>query len=224
MGVHDEHRKRMRKRFLENELTGFASHEALELLLYYAIPRKDTNALAHELIRRFGSLDGVFSTPVELLQQVEGVGENTAVLLRLAPLIAHMANLEKKERDLILDQTKSTFYYLQELFACERNEAVYELCLDRKYKLLACKRIGEGTASDVNLDVRRLVENALLTSASYVILAHNHPSGMAMPSSNDMAATERALAALKTIGVQLKDHIIIADNDAVSFRDSGYLE
>lgn len=224
MSIHDDHRKRVRKRFLENGLSGFADHEALELLLYYAIPRKDTNPLAHELIRRFGSLDGVFSAPVELLRQVEGVGENTAVLLRLAPLIAHMANLEQKGRDLILDRTKSTGSYLLELFSRERNEVIYELCLDRKYKLLACKRIGEGSASTVNLDIRKLVENALLSSASYVILSHNHPSGMALPSDDDKAATLRAQMALNTIGVILKDHIIVADGDFVSLLESGFLE
>lgn len=224
MGTHDKHRERVRKRFLESELTGFASHEALELLLYYAIPRKDVNGIAHALMDRFGSLNGVFSAPLELLKQVDGIGENAAILLRLAPLITHKANLEEKERELILDGKQRTGAYLLELFSRERTEVVYELCLDRKYKLLACKRIGEGSASTVNLDIRKLVENALLSAATYVILAHNHPSGLALPSPDDQAATEQAVLALKTIGVSLKDHIIVADQDFVSMSESGFWE
>ena len=222
MGIHDGHREHMRRRFLENGLSGFADHEALELLLYYAIPRRDTNPLAHELMDRFGTLSGVLSAPVELLKQVDGVGESAAVLLRLAPLLAQKARLAEAEREIALNTVDSIGAYLLERFSQERNEAVYQLCLDRKGKLLACKRLGEGSASAVNLDIRKLVENALLSSASSVILAHNHPSGVALPSDDDHTATQQARAALEAIGVQLADHIIVADGDFVSFFDSGY--
>ena len=222
MGIHDGHREHMRRRFLENGLSGFADHEALELLLYYAIPRRDTNPIAHELMDRFGTLSGVLSAPVELLKQVDGVGESAAVLLRLAPLLAQKARLAEAEREIALNTVDSIGAYLLERFSQERNEAVYQLCLDRKGKLLACKRLGEGSVSAVNLDIRKLVENALLSSASSVILAHNHPSGVALPSDDDHTATQQARAALEAIGVQLADHIIVADGDFVSFFDSGY--
>lgn len=223
MGVHDKHRERMRKRFKENGLNGFADHEALELLLYYAIPRRDTNPIAHALLERFGSLAGVFSAPIEALQQVEGIGDSTAVLLRLAPLAAQKARLEETEREVILNSRKSIGAYLLELFSQERTEVVCQICLDRKGKMLSCKRLGEGSACTVNLDIRKLVENALLSAASSVILAHNHPSGVALPSGEDWAATDRVKEALRTIGVELIDHIIVADNDFVSFSESGYL-
>lgn len=223
MGIHDGHREHMRRRFLENGLSGFADHEALELLLYYAIPRRDTNPIAHELMDRFGTLSGVLSAPVELLKQVDGVGESAAVLLRLAPLLAQKARLAEAEREIALNTVDSIGAYLLERFSQERNEAVYQLCLDRKGKLLACKRLGEGSASAVNLDIRKLVENALLSSASSVILAHNHPSGVALPSQADQGATLRAKAALESIDVRLEDHIIVADGEYVSFSDSGYL-
>ena len=222
MGIHDGHREYMRRRFLENGLSGFADHEALELLLYYAIPRRDTNPIAHELMDRFGTLSGVLSAPVELLKQVDGVGESAAVLLRLAPLLAQKARLAEAEREIALNTVDSIGAYLLERFSQERNEAVYQLCLDRKGKLLACKRLGEGSASAVNLDIRKLEENALLSSASSVILAHNHPSGVALPSDDDHTGTQQARAALEAIGVQLADHIIVADGDFVSFFDSGY--
>ena len=133
MGVHDGHRNRMRQRFMETDLNGFADHEALELLLFYAIPRGDVNPLAHALMERFGSLSGVLSAPVELLTQVEGVGERTAMLLRLVPQIAQKARLADLERELALNTRERVGDYLLELFSRERNEAVYEICLeDRK--------------------------------------------------------------------------------------------
>lgn len=214
MGVHDGHRERVRRRFLEGGLSGFADHEILELLLCYAIPQGDVNPLAHALMDRFGSLSGVLSAPVELLTQVKGVGERTAVLLRLADM----------EREVILNTRENVGAYLLELFSQERNEAVYQICLDGKGKLLACRRLGEGSASAVNLDMRKVVENAILHSASSVILAHNHPSGIALPSSDDQAATEQVRVALGAIGVRLEDHIIVADGDFVSFSESGFFD
>lgn len=223
MSVHDGHRDRVRKRFLMNELNGFADHEALELLLYYAIPRGDVNPLAHALVDRFGSLSGVFSAPVELLTQVEGVGERTAMLLRLVPQIAQKARLTDLERELALNTRERVGDYLLELFSRERNETVYEICLDGKGKLLACRRLGEGSASAVNLDVRKIVQNAITFCASSVILAHNHPSGVALPSQEDHSATLRVKAALELVGVRLEDHIVVADHDFISFSQSGFL-
>jgi len=212
----------MRKRFLENGLHGFADHEVLELLLYYVIPQGDVNPLAHALMDRFGSLSGVLSAPVEMLTQVKGVGERTAVLLRLVPMAAQKARLAEIEQELNLNTWDRIGDYLLELFSQERNEVVYQLCLDRKGKLLSCKRLNEGSASAVNLDIRKIVENALLSSASSVILAHNHPSGIALPSGPDRSATEQAQAALAAIGVQLTDHIVVADHDYVSLSQSGF--
>lgn len=223
MGVHDGHRERVRRRFAENGLSGFADHEALELLLYYAIPRGDVNPLAHALMERFGSLSGVLSAPAELLVQVEGVGERTAMLLRLVPQIAQKARLADLERELALNTRERVGAYLLELFSRERNEAVYQICLDGKGKLLACRRLGEGSASAVSLDVRKIVQNAIVFSACSVILAHNHPSGVALPSQADHAATLRVKAALESVDVKLEDHIIVADGDFISFSESGFL-
>ena len=223
MGIHDGHRKKMRQRFLRGGLESFADHEALELLLYYAIPRKDTNPIAHALMERYGSLAAVLSAPVEDLQKVEGIGESAAVLLKLTPQLYHKARLAEASRETVLNSTERAGSYLLERFAHEKNEVIYQLCLDRKGKLLVCKRLGEGSVTFAELDVRKLLENALLSSASAVILAHNHPSGIALPSSDDYAATDRAKYALATIGVALTDHIIVADGDFVSMADSGYI-
>ena len=221
--IHQGHREKMRQRFLKSGLEGFADHEALELLLYYAIPRQDTNPIAHRLMERYGSLTAVLSAPAEDLKKVEGIGESAAVLLKVAGQIGRKARLADAVQSCPMTDVETAGAYLLERYAGETHEIVYELCLDRKGKLLACKRLNDGGASSAALDIRKVVENAILTSASTVILAHNHPSGIALPSDDDCAATTRAAQALQTIGVALADHIIVADDDFVSMAQSGYL-
>ena len=146
MGIHDGHREKMRQRFLKSGLDSFADHEALELLLYYAIPRRDTNPIAHALMDRYGSLSAVLAAPVEDLQKVEGIGESAAILLKLVPRLCAKARLADADRqELILNTASRAGAYLLERFYGEQNEVIYQLCLDRKGKLLACKRLGEGS-------------------------------------------------------------------------------
>ena len=223
MGVHDGHRQKMRRRFLTGGLDSFAPHEALELLLYYAIPRRDTNVLAHALLERYGSLSAVFNAPVEDLMRLEGIGESAAILLHLVPQLSRRAGLEDAVQSAAISSSVQAGKYLLPLFEGKKREAVYQLCLDRKGKLLACKFLGEGGAASAVVDVRQVAENAILTAASAVILAHNHPSGVALPSAEDYAMTDRMKQALATVGVVLSDHIIVADGDFVSMADSGYL-
>ena len=221
MGIHDGHREKVRARFLAAGLDAFADHEALELLLYYAIPRRDTNPTAHALMERYGSLSAVLEAPAEDLRKVEGVGESAAVLLRLVPQLCRKARLAGV-RETVLNSVERAGAYLLELFAGLNREVLYQLCLDQKGKLLACKRLSEGGANHTEMNIRLLLGNAILTSASGVILSHNHPSGIALPSEDDFNTTERARAALMTIGVKLVDHIIVADGDFVSMADSGF--
>ena len=223
MGIHDGHREKMRQRFLKGGLDSFADHEALELRRYYAGHRRDTSTSAHALVGLHGYLSAVLTAPVEDLQKVEGIGESAAILLKLAPQLYRKAKLSDAEQETVLSSVERVGAYLLERFAGEKNEVVYQLCLDRKGRLLACKKLGEGGIASADLDVRRLVENAILTGASAVILSHNHPSGVALPSRDDYAATDRAKAALNVVGVALTDHIIVADGDFVSMADSGYL-
>lgn len=223
MGIHDGHREKMRQRFMTGGLDAFADHEILELLLYYAIPRRDTNPIAQALMERYGSLPAVLAAPMEDLKRTEGIGESAAVLLHLVPQVCRRARLAQVGEDQVLNSSERAGAYLLECFDGESREVIYQLCLDRKGKLLACKRLGEGSVASADLDVRRLVENAILTGASAVILAHNHPSGVALPSDGDYTANMRVRAALNAIGIELADHIIVADGDFVSMADSGYL-
>ena len=153
---------------------------------------------------------------------LEGFADHEALEL-LAPQLYRKAKLSDAEQETVLNSVDRVGAYLLQRFIGERREVVYQLCLDRKGKLLACKRLGEGGVASADLDIRKLMENAILTSASAVILAHNHPSGIALPSQEDYGVTDRARKALATIGVALTDHIIVADGDYVSMADSGYL-
>ena len=224
MGVHDGHREKMKKRFLEGGLDHFADHEALELLLFYAIPRRDTNELAHRLIDRYGSLDAVFSAPAEDLMRVDGIGEHAAALIKLVPRMVQKSRLAAVRRETVLSDVDRMGEYLLERFRGEKNEVIYQLCLDRKGKLLSCRRLNEGGVDSSELNIRRLVENALLASASLVVLAHNHPSGIALPSQEDYVTTDRVAEALEVVGIRLLDHIIVADDDYVSMAASGVLK
>ena len=223
MGTHDGHRKRKREQFLRHGLEAFADHEALELLLYYAIPRQDTNPIAHALLERFGSLERVLSAPAEELQQVEGMGPGAAALVQLVPQLTRKARMSAAAGERILDTSERIGVYFLDLFTAQSTEVMYQLCLDAKGKMLSCNKLGEGDISSVGLNLRRVVENALRSGAVLVALAHNHPSGLPFPSPEDRTATDRAREALDTVGVRLADHIIVADDDFISMRQSGML-
>ena len=222
--VHKGHRERLKSRFLESGLDSFTDVQALELLLFYAIPQKDTNPIAHALMDRYGSLSAVLNAPVEDLQKVEGIGKSAAILIHTVAQINQKAAIDDAASEHVLNSSERAGKYLLTRYSGKKRELVYQLCLDQKGKLLACKLLGEGGVTAAAVDVRQVVENAILTSASAVILAHNHPSGIALPSREDYDVTDRAKAALATIGVTLMDHIIVADGDFVSMAENGIIQ
>lgn len=219
MGIHDGHRARKKEQFLQTGLDSFADHEALELLLFYAIPRRDTNPTAHLLLQKFGSLEGVFNASVEELQSVEGVGESAAVLLSMVPAVMRRS-MRAPVKEKILNSVERCGKYFLELLRHERREVLYQACLDAKGKLVVCKKLSEGTADSAAFSVRQVVENALVADASMVVLAHNHVSGVALPSESDCIVTRRVREALRAVDVQLMDHIIVSDGDFVSMNQS----
>lgn len=221
--VHDGHRARRKAQFREHGLDVFTDHGALELLLFYAVPQKDVNPLAHRLLDRFGSLEGVFSAPPEELEKVDGIGEHAATLLTLIFPLVRRVYIESGKYGVPLCGSEQLGRYFRGLFFGVRQEIFYEACLDAKGKLLRCCKIADGSVSDVHINMRGVVENALRCQASAVALAHNHPSGIALPSPDDNATTLMAYNALHTVGIELIDHIIVADGDFVSLRDNGLL-
>ncbi len=223
MALHEGHRARKKEQFREYGLDAFADHEVLELLLFYAIPRADTNQIAHRLIDRFGSLSAVFSAPVEELEKVEGVGAHAAVLLAAMLPAVRRAYLTAPKDGVILSDVGRMGRYFCELFFGVQQEVFYEVCLDAKGKLLRCYKVASGSVDMVNINVRCIVENALRSHASAVALAHNHPSGVALPSADDNRTTLAIYDALRTVDIKLVDHIIVADDDFVSLHENGLL-
>ena len=220
--IHSGHRDRLKKRFLQQGLDGFTDIQALELLLFYSVPRQDTNPIAHNLLNRFGSLSQVLEAPAEELVKVEGIGEHSAVLLRLINEMGRYYLVDRAQRERILPTIEDCARYLQPCFHGRTTETVFLLCLDAKCKVLCCREVGEGSINSAGISIRRIVETALREGASTVVLAHNHPSGIAIPSAEDVQTTRRIAAALRSVEVALADHIVVADGDYVSMVQSGY--
>ena len=222
MSIHEGHRQRLKERFRKEGLDHFEEHQVLELLLFYCIPRVDTNPIAHALLERFGSLTRVFEAPVEELEKVPGIGHNTAVFLSLVMASGRYYQVSCATRNVILRTVEECGKYLLPLFYGKRNEIVYLLCLDAKCKVLTCKMLGEGSVNSAGVPVRRIVETALAANATSVILAHNHPSGVAVPSDADVQTTRRVAVALDAVEIGLLDHIVVADDDYVSMAQAGF--
>lgn len=222
MSIHDDHRQRVRQRFLESGLDDFHEIQALELLLFYCIPRRDTNPVAHALLEHFGSFSQVMEAPVEELKKVKGMGESSAVFLHLVTAVSRYYQVDRVKQVKTLPTIEDCGRYLIPFFHGRRNETVFLLCMDAKCKVICCKEIGEGSVNSAGVPIRRIVETALGVSATTVVLAHNHPSGLALPSGEDIETTHRAAAALNAVEINLADHIVVADDDFVSIAQSGY--
>lgn len=223
MGVHDGHRKRKRDQFLRCGADSFADHELLEMLLYYALPQRNTNPIAHDLLDRFGNLQAVFAAPPEELMEVPYVKESAAALIRLVPAIYQRALLSEENNVVILDTRERIGEYCCKMFIGHATETMYQFCLDGKGKMKGCYKVSEGDLGSVGLNMRQIMENALHSKALMVALAHNHPSGVALPSHEDQVATRMVQDALEAMGVHLVDHVIVADNDYISMAESGFL-
>ena len=220
--IHSGHRDRLKQRFLQQGLDGFTDIQALELLLFYSIPRQDTNPIAHRLLDHFGSLSQVLEASAEELMRIGGISEHTAVLLTLMNQMGRFYLVDRAKRERVLPTIADCARYLQPYFYGRLKETVYLLCLDAKCKALCCKEIGEGGINSAGISVRKVVETAIREGASTVVLAHNHPSGIAIPSPEDVQTTRRIAAALHSVEVILADHIVVAEDDYVSMVQSGY--
>lgn len=223
MDAHSGHRERMRTRFLRHGLDNFDDHSVLELLLFYALPRQDTNALAHRLLEAFGTLAGVFDATPEALMTVPGLGANAAALIRLVPETARRYLISKTRPGDILENSEKAGAYILPLFLGCQDETAYLVSLDAKMKVLDCRLLCRGTTTALSLSIRRVVQIALSQNASSVLLAHNHVGGVALPSEEDKQTTARLQHVLAEVGITLVDHLIVADSDFVSMSDSGYL-
>lgn len=213
---HKNHRARLRETFRKAGIDGMPDHNILELLLFYSIPRKDTNELAHKLIAEFGSLSRVFDATYEQLLDVEGVGESSALLISMLPGICRRYVEGKMQGKINLADPADAQNYLKDKFYGCKTEVFYLLCLDSSGNLINCSKLGEGTSGTVLVDKRNAMQIAFRNDADKVILAHNHPKGIAAPSKKDLELTREFSSVFSSVGIRVVDHIIVADNDTLS--------
>ncbi len=219
--MHEGHRDRVRKKFIANGLENFEDHEILELALFYAIPRKDTNEVAHKLIKHCGSIAAVFDAPIKILTEVNGVSESVAVFIKLIPNLARVYMEKKHMHDNKNMDVKDFCDKLSLKFIGRMEEAVAIALLDAKGKLVYEGIVNKGTVNAVDIYARRIIELIVHYSACSVILAHNHPSGFAIPSVDDIESTAKLNKVFSSMNVSFLDHIIVADGDYTSLRDCG---
>jgi DNA repair protein RadC len=217
------HRERMRARLLAAGPDALADHELIEMVLFLALPRRDTKALARALLARFGSFAGSIAAPAQELLQVEGMGEAAVAALKTVQAAAlRLARAEVKQAP-VLTNWDRLIDYLTATLARERTEQVRVLFLDTRNRLLADEAQGRGTVNHTPLYPREVVRRALELHASAIILVHNHPSGDPTPSSQDIATTREVKEAAQALSIVLHDHVIVGNGTWTSFRREGLL-
>lgn len=219
ISIHEGHRERLKKRFLKQGLEAFEEHEALELLLFFALPRKDTNPLAHELLARFGSLKNIFDADASDIARIKGIGDNAAVLLKLQSELARKYWLTDLENNTRISSIASAIEYVSLLFRGKAHEEFYIVCLDAHFRVRHTDRLSRGTATETPVYIRHITETVVRTNAENIIIAHNHPGGNAMPSEKDLKITQQVISAMEAISVPMLDHIIIGADEAFSFSE-----
>lgn len=217
---HAGHRERLRARFAKEGSDGFADHELLELLLTYTIPRRDTNALAHALLSRFGSLAAVFDAEVPQLMGIPGVGEQTAIFLRLQRCLARRMRqraLNGKNGRPLLNSPCAAAEYALSILSGNAYETVRLVCLNARREVIRDETMQLGSLTEAQIYPRRIAEAALLQRAHSALLIHNHPSGSPVPSDGDVSVTKALQSALSALDIQLADHLVVGDGCVYSF-------
>lgn len=210
---HKGHRGRMKERYDKTHLAGFAEHEIVEMLLFYAIRQGNTNGIAHDLLKKFGTIKNILHTPAERLMQVKGVGAESA---RLLTMLGEVYDMLDKEPEPVTLTSDNAHKFFTRLFRKESKEVFYIVCLDPRDRILTCRKLSEGQFDSVSMDVSEVVKTALDFNSSQVVFAHNHPSGIAVASDADIVVTKSMETVLNTFGIKMRDHIIVAGDKCVS--------
>lgn len=217
LNLHANHRERVRKRYLSEGAKAFPDHNLLEMLLFFSIPREDTNEIAHLLLKEFGSFSGVFDASYEDLQKVKGIGPNSAILIKLITDVARRYMVDSADEKQSIMSTKDAVEYLRSRFIGLEYEMAILLCLDGK----GCvKRIAEYTSKSstgILLDISKVVSDTLNCDAQGIVLAHNHVQGFAAPSREDEELTRQIAKTLENLDIPVCDHIIFSKEDVFSF-------
>lgn len=219
--IHEGHRRRLKAQFLENGISSLLPHQILELLLFYALPRGDTNVTAHRLLDKFETISGVFNAPIEELVTVKGITENVATLIKFIPQLLSVYSIDRIKDKPMTDLNTIAEYFVS-CYLGVRNEQLRVCCLDDNLNVISCSVIQNGDVSTVPVNVRKIVETTYKANSSLIILSHNHPNGLAVPSDIDIKVTRQLKQILGSVGINMLDHVIVSANNAVSMKYSGY--
>jgi len=217
---HKGHREKVRNRYYETGFSGMADHNVLEMLLFFGIPYKDTNEIAHELISRFGNFSGVLEADAKDLASVKGMTENAACLITMIlPLYKrYMENICSRKSNFESKEELSVF--IRSLYLDTSDERLYALAYDASRRFIGFKNIGDGDINSSRADIRKLTSFALETKAASIILSHNHPHGITVPSRDDIECTKYIYKILNALKVELLDHIIVNETDYISMAET----
>ena len=222
INVHEGHRARMRKRFRETGFDGFNEHEILEMLLFYACPRKDTNELAHRLINKFGGFAGVLEAEYDDLMTISNITENTATLFKMIPKILP-AYYNSRSEGVIFDSLDKIMRMFEPYFVGLTHEELRLACFDTNLRMLSNILVSSGTQYSTDINIRTIVKEVLNTNAVSAVICHNHPRCDTTASVEDREATKEISLVLNKLNVNLIDHIIITEERTYSLRQYGYM-
>ncbi len=217
---HIGRRQRQKEKFLKNGFDVFEQHEVLEMLLYYAIPRRDTNPLAHRLLERYGTFGRVCDAPSDELERDFGLSKNAVVLLKMQPQLARVYT-ESKINDKNFIDPESIGEVFRSKFIGRNSEAVAMLLGDARGRVIFSDIIAYGSLNSTEMPIRKMVDLAIRHNAKTAYIAHNHPSGSLLPSKQDLDTTMIIYDTLCNVGVKLMDHFIVTDTKYLSLKDSG---
>ena len=222
---HAGHRQKLRDRFIrEKGFENFEDHQILELLLFYANPRSDTNPIAHELLERFDNLKNVLEARPERLMTVKGVGDKAATLISMVVPLTRAYERYAMQDQRRVGNCRDAEHYCKSLLMGEQNERFYVICLNAQCQIVGKRRISEGSLSEVSAYPRSVVETSLNHNAHSVLLCHNHPGGTCAPSREDIASTTQLQRILGALNILLLDHIIVAGTQTYSMIQHGDID
>lgn len=216
------HRQRLKNRYLESGFSSFSEHEVLELIYFYAIPRRDTKPMAKNLLNKFGSIQKVFEATPHELMKIGGLTENSSILFSLM-LQSYKVYITSKDAKIKLGTLDSVVRHLRKYFINQKRERFYLVCLDSEKRLINTHLISEGSINETPIYIRNIFEEIIHSNAKNVILAHNHPGGQCFPSKEDIDATNEIIKALYLVFVKVLDHVIFTDNDYYSFAKNNII-
>lgn len=220
MGIHDDHRQRVYNRFLKEGLANFEEHNAMEFLLFLAYKRGDTNELAHRLIDKYGSLARVLDASVDDLAKVPGIGKTSATILKFIPEMCAYYLENKNKGTVLLDSVDLAAEFFLPKFFGQTKEVFYIATVNDRRNLLNCTLISEGISNATDINLAKILSEALYTGTTGVLLAHNHPDGGPFPSSNDIILTQKVKSLLAAMNIKLLDHLIFANDDYTSLAST----